>query len=49
MSETVSDILNDVCSAFCNEYCKWPGQYTEDQEEELYKHCNECPLNRIGV
>lgn len=46
---TVADLLNRMAADFCDNYCKFPEQYGEDQEEQLYKHCENCPLNLLGI
>lgn len=53
MEKTVSKILEDVIEAICNEYCKFPEEYSskykdEEAEEKLYsERCDNCPLNRL--
>lgn len=43
---TVSEILDDIATKICDDYCKWPGIC--QKEEDLYKICeNDCPLNRF--
>lgn len=48
----LSKILEEVTSAICDKYCKWPGIYdgknaSGDYEEMLEEKCSNCPLNRI--
>ena len=46
--DTVVNIIHEVIESICNEYCKFPEQYTEDNEENLYsEHCEKCPLNKL--
>lgn len=47
--KTITTLLNDMAADFCDNYCKYPEQYDEDHEEELYKHCETCPINILGV
>lgn len=46
---TVADLLDYVAAKICDDYCKYPEQYGEDNEEELYKYCEKCPLSRLGI
>lgn len=39
------DRFNDMLEEICDFYCHWPVD-TEDQEQ-LDRHCEECPLNNI--
>lgn len=44
---TVSSILQNVCSEFCDKYCKYPDQYGEDdadQERMWSERCETCPI-----
>ena len=48
-----SDILSNISieldnakTEMCDEYCRFPY---ECNEEELTKHCEECPLNKVVV
>lgn len=45
---TVSKILEEVIDSMCDKYCKYPEQYKDDNEDDLYaKHCDKCPLNKL--
>lgn len=44
---TVSSILEEVINDMCDKYCKYPEQFTGDEEDELYKICDSCPLNKL--
>ena len=42
---TVTQMLNDIMTKICDEYCKYP--YEVSKQEELDKVCENCPLGRI--
>ena len=50
--KTITDILDEMATEFCDSYCKWPEKYTIEGIEHsarLYdEHCGDCPLNWIG-
>lgn len=38
--------LHKVVEKLCDQYCKYPQMYpNEEQQEELEKICEDCPLN----
>ena len=37
--------LIDVTAKICDEYCKWP--FNTENQEQLNRFCDECPLNNI--
>lgn len=44
--KTVPGIIEEVVGRICDEFCRWPDEYIE--EEDLYRaHCNDCPLNLL--
>ena len=52
--ETVTDIIQKVKEAICDNYCKWFDHYcgiykdVEDAEKHLLSEkCEDCPLNRL--
>ena len=48
--KTITKILEEIVEDFCNNYCKWPDLWDEEQEGcELpdSEHCQNCPLNKI--
>ena len=46
--ESVVNIIQKVIEEMCNKYCKFPEQYSEEDEEKLYdEHCKNCPLNKL--
>lgn len=46
---TITTLLNKLASDICDNYCKHQERYMEDDEAELLKHCEECPLNILGI
>lgn len=45
---TVSKIIEDVVESICDNYCKYPEQYAEADEEKMYEErCDKCPLNKL--
>lgn len=51
MSEkvTINGLLNKLAADICDNYCKYQERYSEDEEEQLLKHCEDCPLNVLGI
>lgn len=45
--KSVAQIIGEVTSDICDNYCKMPEQY-EDHDEMLDAVCNDCPLNKLG-
>ena len=48
--DTVTDIIEMVKVAICEDYCRYPQEWDEEKEGvELYesKICENCPLNRL--
>lgn len=43
--KTVTDILEEVSSEICNNYCKYQNEMMYS-DEMLETKCSECPLNR---
>lgn len=43
--ETITEILAEIAAEVCDKICRYP--YEIKDEEELYKKCAECPLERI--
>ena len=43
---TVTGLLQETADDFCDNYCKFPNQY-DDEEELMARHCDQCPLNKI--
>ena len=47
---TVSEIIEEIKVAMCNDYCRFPNEFDEEKEGcELYESeiCGNCPLNRL--
>lgn len=46
---TVTDILEQVKESICDNYCKFPERYNENEDwDRLYREiCDACPLNRL--
>lgn len=42
---TISEMLEDIATKICNDFCKYPDMCKH--EEDLYKICDECPLNKL--
>ncbi len=47
---TVREQIEKIADDFCNNYCKWPDLWNE--EEEGYgladsEHCANCPIERL--
>lgn len=48
--ETVSNIIEEVKTQICNDYCRYPNEFDEEEEGcELSESeiCGNCPLNRL--
>jgi len=48
--QTVTHLIESVCSEICDNYCKFPELYGSDDEafdKLMQEHCNDCPLNRL--
>lgn len=43
----ITDILDQIETEICNNYCKWPEQYDKDDDSLIEEVCNNCPLNMI--
>ena len=43
--QTIPQILEEVKTAICDNYCKYPNEIKDD--EELYDFCEKCPLGRL--
>lgn len=44
----ISQELESIAEAICDNYCKFPAQYTpEEWEEAMQEICNNCPLMRL--
>ncbi len=45
---SVSDILDAIACAFCNDYCKWPELCGDDEEQLYTQHCDSCPIGKLA-
>lgn len=43
----VADILEQVKSDMCDNYCKWPALLVDEPEDALLDICDRCPLERL--
>ena len=43
--QTIPEIVEDVKTAMCDEYCKYPNEYEDNEILEVI--CEKCPLNRL--
>ena len=49
-NKTVTNIIDEVKAAICENYCRYPREWDEEKEgQELYESdiCENCPLNRL--
>lgn len=54
MDKTVTQIMEQVKSEICDDYCKWPEEYLqihndpdEAQAYMLAEKCTTCPLQKL--
>ena len=46
--QTVTEMIQKAVEKMCDEYCKFPQMYTEENEDKLYEeHCDGCVLNKL--
>lgn len=45
MEKNISEILEEVKEAMCDDYCYYSA--TTADFDVLEKHCEDCPLNRL--
>ena len=46
-AKTVYEILEEVKASICDEYCRYPYQFGEDEQDDLYAIYETCPLERM--
>ena len=49
MDKSITEILEEVKEAMCDDYCKYPNM-KNDNEDWLFEKgspCETCPLNRL--
>lgn len=39
--------LEKMAEEICDNYCKYPEQYEENDDNLFYEHCEECHLNNL--
>lgn len=44
--KSVTELIDEVLSEICSNYCKWPDQ-VENLVELLDKYCENCPLLKL--
>ena len=44
---TATDILEQVKTDICDEYCKWPCLLKDEPKDMLLDICDRCPLERL--
>ncbi|MFA6664342.1 MAG: hypothetical protein WCS21_08530 [Lachnospiraceae bacterium] len=48
--KSITDIIEEIKADFCDNYCKFQGQYGDSPEEYdqmLENECSRCPMNRF--
>ena len=47
----VAQILENVCTDICNDYCKYPHIYKPEEHDDVElcdsEICNNCPLSKL--
>lgn len=46
MQKTIPEIVEEVKKNICDNYCKYPSEYT-DQEQMIEERCENCPLCQL--
>lgn len=46
--QTIPEIIEEVKTEICDNYCKYPELFSAEEEEVLYGMCEDCPLGRLG-
>lgn len=44
---TITQILDDIKTEICDDYCRHPYQFSDEEQEDLGAICEHCPLERI--
>ncbi len=47
LSTIVSETIEAVKRQICDDYCKYPAEYSGEYEQMLEEQCEDCPLNRL--
>jgi len=49
--DNVKRTLEAIAEEFCNEYCKWPGQYVPEEHGDVdlceSEICANCPVMKL--
>lgn len=48
--ETVTQIFEEIKNAMCNDFCRYPREWNEEEQgQELCENevCAACPLNKL--
>ena len=49
--KTISEQIQEIAEDFCNNYCKWPHDYNEDEHDGVElsdsEICTNCPIGRL--
>lgn len=46
--QTISGIFEEIQADICDNYCKYPSQYTDSNYDRMLEEvCSKCPLNRL--
>jgi len=43
---TVTTLLAEIANDFCDNYCKYPLEYT-DEDQMIEERCEKCPITKI--
>ena len=46
--QTIPEIIEEVKTEICDNYCKYPELFSAEEEEVLLGMCEDCPLGRLG-
>lgn len=41
--------LDKIASQICDDYCRYPYQFGEDEQEDLDAICKDCPVNGLAL
>ena len=47
--KSATDIIHEVAEEMCMHYCKYPEQWDEETQGDLFdsEYCQNCPLERL--
>lgn len=46
--QSVPALLDRIAAQFCNEYCKWPHMYGENECKMYDERCAKCPVKYLS-